>query len=83
MVLFIRWYFPVVFFLLFETLFSVQIDSLVNQFYLFHGEQSKPGPYPATFFQLVEDAEQVPLNIHLGLGVQGGDWPGCPTKLRV
>ena len=49
---FIRFYFTVILFLLFGSLFSIQIGCIVNQFYLFGGEQAKLGPYLPTFFRL-------------------------------
>ncbi len=48
----IRFLFPGRLVLLFEALFSVQIVCIVNQFYLFRGDQAKLGPYLATFFRL-------------------------------
>ncbi len=50
--IFIRLYFPAVLFLLFDALFSVQIDGIVNEFYLFRGDQAKLGPHLVTFFRL-------------------------------
>lgn len=78
--------FPIVFFSLFTALFSVQIDSIVNQFYLFHDDQAKTLSVSCRFFfKVVDDAEQVPLNIHLGFAIQnvaGGGSRSAISSLR-
>ncbi|MBA3007144.1 MAG: hypothetical protein KKB91_07645 [Proteobacteria bacterium] len=50
----------------------MQINFIVNQFYLLGADQAKIGTYLATFcFQVGDNAEEVPLDIHLGFASQG------------